>query len=224
MPFDEETSEWRMPTAEEIFGVDKLQSSSNGHGVDEMRTPNMEVVAEAIRTILNACNADMSDPNFTLTPERVAEAFTFTWLAGYGRKVEDVLTVFPNDNEGDLVVVKDIPLYSMCSHHFAPFKGYAAIAYQPDELVMGLSKTSRILDVFARRLQLQERITAQVADAIQTHLNPKGVLVVLYDVEHMCMTSRGVQAHGATTTTQAARGTFKDDSGLRAEAYRLIGI
>jgi GTP cyclohydrolase I len=198
--------------------------NANGHMPHEMSVPGLEEVQKAVELILHSCNADMNDPNFTETPQRVAKAFVNYWLAGYGQKVEDVLTVFPNEGEGDLVVVKDIPLYSMCSHHLAPFKGYAAIAYQPGALVMGLSKTSRILDVFARRLQLQERITAQVADAIQTHLNPKGVLVVLYNVEHMCMTSRGVQAHGSTTTTQAARGSFKDSEGLRAEAYRLIGI
>lgn len=222
MPFDENGT-WRVPAVEEIFGVDEIPNH-NGHISETMQTPNQAVVNEAIRMILQACNADMDDPNFTETPARVAAAFANYWLAGYQLKVEDELTVFPNEGESDLVVVKDIPLYSMCSHHFAPFMGKAAIVYQPSDFVMGLSKTKRVLDVYARRLQLQERITAQVADALQLHLKPKGVMVVLYDVEHTCMTSRGVQAHGSTTTTRAVRGIFAESDSLRAEAYRLIGI
>lgn len=194
----------------------------NGH---EMKTPSKEIVREMVTKLLNSMNVDWADENFTRTPERVAAAMVDTWLAGYSLNVSNVMTVFPNaDKESDLVIVKDIQFYSMCSHHFAPFFGKAAIAYLPDKYVMGLSKAGRVLEVFSRRLQLQERITAQVADALMEELSPKGVMVILYDCTHTCMTSRGIHAHESRTTTQAVRGQFKENPDLRSEVLRLIGI
>ncbi|MCA9909589.1 MAG: GTP cyclohydrolase I, partial [Anaerolineae bacterium] len=132
-------------------------------------------------------------------------------------------TVFPNTSgSGDLVLVKDMKFYSLCSHHLAPFTGYGAIAYLPDEQLLGLSKLGRILDIYARRFQLQERIGAQTADTLMELVRPQGVMVVLYDVEHMCMSSRGVKLHEANTTTVATRGVFKDDPQLRAEVMTLL--
>lgn len=188
---------------------------------EEIPTPE---VAQVIKELLELFQVDLKDPNFTETPDRVAKAFSDTWLAGYGQNVEDVVTVFPNDrNEDGMVIVKDIPFYSMCAHHMAPFFGKASIAYVPDKHVLGLSKMSRVLNVYARRLQLQEIITQQVADALMGLVRPKGVMVVLSNVEHTCMTSRGVQAHGAVTTTSEVRGVFNQQE-VRQEALSLISI
>jgi GTP cyclohydrolase I len=173
----------------------------------------------AIKDVLMALEIDLSDPNFTDTPGRVAKAMLEEWFKGYQMNPKDVLTVFPNNgHERDLVVVKDIPLYSTCAHHMSPFIGKAAIAYLPGTYVIGLSKLARVVDIFARRLQLQEQITWQVADCLMSVLEPQGVIVTLYDVMHTCMTSRGVHAHESSTTTSASRGIFLTDAALRAEA------
>jgi len=180
-------------------------------------------IRQAIYDLLEAFNVNWDDPNYTETPDRVARAYTEYWASGYGRRAEDEVTVFPNSSgSGDLVMVKDIQFYSMCSHHLAPFKGYGAVAYIANDYLVGLSKLGRILDIYARRFQLQERIGAQVADKIMELLQPQGVMVVLYDVEHMCMSSRGVKLHEATTSTVATRGIFKDSPQLRMEVISLI--
>jgi GTP cyclohydrolase I len=180
-------------------------------------------IHDAIHELLDAFNVNWDDPNYTDTPKRVAKAYLEYWASGYGREAEDEITVFPNSSgRDDLVLVKDMRYYSTCSHHLAPFHGYAAIAYIPGESLLGLSKLGRILRIFAQRFQLQERVGAQVADKIMELLNPKGVMVVLYDTEHMCMSSRGVQLHEANTTTIAARGLFQTDERRRAEVLSLI--
>ncbi|MCA9895452.1 MAG: GTP cyclohydrolase I [Anaerolineae bacterium] len=182
-----------------------------------------EKIEKAVYALLDAFNVNWEDPNYTDTPKRVAKAYMDYWANGYARDAEDEVTVFPNSSgSGDLVLVKDMKLYSLCSHHLAPFTGYGAIAYMPNEHLLGLSKLGRILDIYSRRFQLQERIGAQTADKIMQLLRPKGVMVVLYDVEHMCMSSRGVKLHEASTTTVATRGIFKEDSQLRAEVMSLI--
>jgi GTP cyclohydrolase I len=173
--------------------------------------------------LLDAFNVNWDDPNYTETPERVAKAYLEYWANGYGRDAADEITTFPNSSDsGDLVLVKDMKYYSLCSHHLAPFHGYGAIAYLPGENLLGLSKLGRILDIYARRFQLQERIGAQTADKLMELLNPQGVMVVLYDSEHLCMSSRGVQLHEANTTTVAARGVFKEDADLRREVLAMI--
>ncbi|QPC85195.1 GTP cyclohydrolase I [Phototrophicus methaneseepsis] len=180
-------------------------------------------VEKAVHDLLDAFNVNWEDPNYTDTPKRVAKAYMEYWANGYAREAEDEVTVFPNSSGSeDLVMVKDMKFYSMCSHHLAPFTGYGAIAYMADENLLGLSKLGRILDIYARRFQLQERIGAQTADKIMQLLRPKGVMVVLYDVEHLCMSSRGVKLHEASTTTVATRGIFKEDAQLRAEVMSLI--
>lgn len=189
------------------------------------RTPLYADIRRAIGIILNSAMVNMQDENFSTTPHRVARAFVDTWLSGYDKNLDDVIKTFPNKhNERAMVVVKDIPFYSLCAHHMTPFKGKGAIAYLPKDKVLGLSKFARVIDVFARRLQLQEHITEQVADALFERLQPEGIMVMLYDVEHMCMTSRGAQAHGATTSTSAVRGVFTQtmDGGARQEALSLI--
>lgn len=180
-------------------------------------------IEQAIFDLLDAFNVNWDDPNYTETPKRVAKAYTEYWANGYARQPEDEVTVFPNSSgSGDLVMVKDMQFYSMCSHHLAPFKGYGAVAYVPGDKLLGLSKLGRILDIYARRFQLQERVGAQTADAIMRLIQPQGVMVVLYDVEHMCMSSRGVQMHAANTTTVATRGVFKDNADLRNQVMTLL--
>lgn len=180
-------------------------------------------IHQAVFDLLDAFNVNWEDPNYTDTPKRVAKAYLEYWASGYGRKAEDEITVFPNSSgTGDLVLVKDMKFYSLCSHHLAPFHGYGAIAYLPGENLLGLSKLGRILDIYARRFQLQERIGAQTADKLMELLKPQGVMVVLYDTEHMCMSSRGVQLHEANTTTVAARGAFEEDRDLRREVLSML--
>lgn len=180
-------------------------------------------IQKAIYDLLDAFNVNWEDPNYNDTPERVAKAYLEFWANGYGRNAEEEVTVFPNSSgSGDLVMVKDMQFYSLCSHHLAPFKGKAAIAYVADQHLLGLSKLGRILDIYARRFQLQERIGAQTADKLMQLIHPQGVMVVLYDVEHMCMSSRGVQLHEANTTTMATRGIFKEDAQLRMEVLSLL--
>ncbi|GAB4329515.1 MAG: hypothetical protein Kow00117_15490 [Phototrophicales bacterium] len=184
-----------------------------------------EAVQKAIRDLLNAFNVNWDDPNYADTPKRVAKAYLEYWVSGYGRDPRDEVTVFPNTSQtDDMVMVKDMRFYSLCSHHLAPIEGYAAIAYIPNDYLLGLSKLGRILEIFARRFQLQERIGQQTADALMDLVKPKGVMVVLYNVTHGCMSSRGVKLHEANTTTSAVRGVFRDDPKLRAEALSLLSL
>lgn len=151
------------------------------------------------------------------TPARVVKAWKH-WCGGYSLKAEDILKVFEDGAEGvdEMVIVKNIPFYSHCEHHLAPFFGTATIAYLPDGNIVGLSKLSRLADMFARRLQVQERLTCQIADALNDNLLPRGVGVQLV-ARHMCMESRGVKQQGSSTVTTALRGVFKDDPTVRAE-------
>lgn len=156
------------------------------------------------------------------TPARFLKAWKF-YTSGYDKKPDDLLKVFEDgaENYDEMVLVKDIPFYSQCEHHLAPFFGRAHIAYIPDGKIVGLSKFSRLVDMYARRLQVQERLTNQIAEAINTHLKPKGVAVVL-NARHMCMESRGVCQQGHSTTTSAMLGAFKDEHETRMEFLELI--
>jgi GTP cyclohydrolase I len=155
------------------------------------------------------------------TPERAAKAWR-EWLSGYHIKPEDVFKSFEDGAEkyDEMVVVKEIPFYSHCEHHLASIFGTAAIAYIPDKRVIGLSKLPRIVDIFARRLQVQERMTVQIADAVETCLQPIGVGVILR-ARHLCMESRGINKPGAITITSALRGAIKASPQVRAEFLRL---
>lgn len=161
-----------------------------------------------ILNLLECIGEDIDREGLRETPQRVARAW-MEWTAGYSKSAEEVLKTFEDGGEryNEMVLVKDIPFYSHCEHHLAPFFGTASIAYIPNKRVVGLSKASRLLDVFARRLQVQERITVQVADALQTHLKPKGVGVLLR-ARHLCMESRGICKQGHETVTTALRGVF----------------
>jgi GTP cyclohydrolase I len=172
----------------------------------------------AVADLLAALGQDVDDPQLRDTPRRVVESLTELLSPE-----EFNFTTFPNDDGYDeLVVARDIPLRSLCAHHVLPFVGVAHVGYLPGERILGLSKLARVVERFARALQVQERLTVQVADWLDQHLAPRGVGVVI-EAEHLCMTQRGVMAHGARTTTSALRGLFKDDARTRAEFLALVG-
>lgn len=157
------------------------------------------------------------------TPKRVVKAWS-TWAAGYNMNPADVLKEFEDggENYDQMVLVKDIPFYSHCEHHLAPFFGTATVAYIPNGKVVGLSKLSRLVEIYARRLQVQERMTRQIADALQEHLNPLGVGVLVRG-RHLCMESRGICQQGHHTVTSALRGAILNEPCARAEFMQLAG-
>lgn len=161
-----------------------------------------------VRRMLQFIGEDAARGGLAETPARVAKAWTF-WCKGYNETPEDILKTFEDGAKdvNEMVMVKDIPFYTHCEHHMAPFFGTATIAYIPDGRIVGLSKLPRLLDCFARRLQVQERLTTQVADAIMEHLKPKGVGVIV-NARHLCMESRGICKQGSSTTTSALRGVM----------------
>ena len=179
-------------------------------------------IEAAVREILLAVGEDPDREGLLETPARVARMYNEI-LAGLREDPKEQLyKQFSADKHGELVLVKDIAIYSMCEHHMLPFYGKAHIAYIPkDGRITGLSKLARMADGFARRLQVQERLTTQMADAVMEVLQPRGVLVVI-EAEHMCMTMRGVQKPGSLTLTSAVRGYFEKDVKARAEAMSLI--
>lgn len=172
--------------------------------------------------LLQFINEDVERGGLKETPARFLKAWQF-WTSGYAKKPEDILKVFEDgaDNYDEMVLVKNIPLYSQCEHHLAPFFGVAHIAYIPNGKIVGLSKLSRIVDLFARRLQVQERLTNQISESINKHLEPTGVGVVL-ECRHLCMESRGICQQGHSTTTSSMHGAFKDNTATRLEFLKLI--
>ena len=178
-------------------------------------------ITDNIVRLLQYVGEDAGRGGLEETPMRVAKAWKF-WCSGYGKDPKDVLKVFEDGADGcdEMVVVKDIPLYSHCEHHMAAIIGTATVAYIPDGKIVGLSKLSRLVDIFARRLQVQERLTNQIADALQDGLQPKGVGVVV-KARHLCMESRGVCQQGHHTITSALRGVMRNDASARAEFLSL---
>jgi GTP cyclohydrolase I len=182
-----------------------------------------EKVAEAIRTLIRWAGDDPDREGLLDTPRRVARAWR-EYARGYQ---EDPATHLSRTFEevggyDEIVLLKDIPFQSHCEHHMAPIIGKAAIAYLPNNRVVGISKLARVLHGFARRLQVQERLTAQVADAIWDHLEPKGVAVVI-EASHACMTARGVRTPGVMMTTSRMMGTFREDVRSRRDVLALMG-
>ncbi len=176
---------------------------------------------ELVRLMLPHVGEDPGREGLLQTPARVAKSLR--WLTrGYGKSVENVVgdAVF-EEKHRSMVLVRDIEVYSLCEHHMLPFFGKAHIAYYPDGRIIGLSKLPRIVDVFARRLQVQERMTDQIADALMTVLEPMGVGVVV-EAYHLCMMMRGVQKQNSKTVTSALRGIFLDDAKTRDEFLRLV--
>ena len=182
---------------------------------------NVQQIEQAVRLILEAIGEDPNREGLLDTPKRVAKMYVEVFSGLTEDPKVHLQTVFSEDHE-ELVLVKDIPFYSMCEHHLVPFFGVAHVAYSPrGGKVTGLSKLARTVETVARRPQLQERITATVADAIMETLEPHGVMVVV-EAEHMCMTMRGVKKPGAKTVTTAVRGTLATDDKARAEILALI--
>jgi GTP cyclohydrolase I len=175
----------------------------------------------AIRELLLAIGEDPDREGLRDTPARVAKSYE-ELVAGLDQDPEEVLTAVFEVGHDELVLVKDIEMWSMCEHHLVPFFGVAHVGYIPTDggRVTGLSKLARVVDVFARRTQVQERLTTDIADALIRHLNPRGVIVVI-EAEHLCMTMRGVRKGGAKTITSAVRGQLRDPA-TRAEAMGLI--
>jgi GTP cyclohydrolase IA len=182
--------------------------------------PSPEPFADKVRDILSALGEDAGREGLRKTPERVEAALRFL-TQGYGQTVAEVIgdAVFEESHQS-MIMVRDIELYSLCEHHMLPFFGRAHVAYIPDGKILGLSKVARVVDVFARRLQVQERLTDDIADAIMDVLRPAGVGVVI-EAAHFCMMMRGVEKQNSRTVTSALRGIFRDDSRTRDEFIRL---
>lgn len=188
----------------------------------EHEEETLDSMADAVTTLLKGVGEDPDREGLLLTPERVAKSLRFL-TKGYRQDPEQLLrkAVF-TESYDEMVLVRDIDIYSMCEHHMLPFFGKAHVAYIPDGKIVGLSKIPRVVEVFARRLQVQERLTQQIRDAIQHVLNPRGVAVVI-EATHMCMVMRGVEKQNSVTTTSAMSGEFMNNQSTRSEFLRLIG-
>lgn len=183
---------------------------------------DLEKIEAGVRLILEGVGEDPNREGLLKTPARVARMYEECFAGLYQDPAIHFETTFDEHHE-EMVLVRDIPFYSMCEHHLAPFFGKAHVAYIPaaDGRICGLSKLARLVDVFARRPQVQERLTSQVADTLMEQLNPQGAIVVM-EAEHLCMSMRGVKKAGAKTTTSAVRGIFEKNHATRAEALSLI--
>jgi GTP cyclohydrolase IA len=183
---------------------------------------DLDGAAAAVRQLLIAVGEDPDREGLRATPQRVARAYA-EMFAGLAIDPDEVLATTFDENHDELVLVKDIPLYSICEHHLVPWHGTAAVGYIPgvDGRITGLSKLARLVDAYAKRPQVQERLTAQVADSLVRRLQPRGVIVVI-EAEHLCMAMRGVRKPGSRTVTSAVRGMLQSDPRTRAEAMSLI--
>lgn len=187
-----------------------------------VQRPTPEQAEAAVRTLLAWAGDDPDREGLLETPRRVIRSYE-EFFAGYGQDPEEVLQKTFEEVEGydEMVTVRDIPLMSHCEHHMVPFLGRAHVAYLPDKRVVGLSKLARVVEIYARRLQIQEKLTVQVAEAIDRVLAPKGVAVVI-EAEHQCMTTRGIKKPGSATVTSRMIGAFRDDPSTRREFLALI--
>lgn len=184
---------------------------------------NKVIVEKNVKTLLEEMGEDPNREGLLRTPHRVAKAYEFL-TQGYTKDVQKIVNgaIF-EEKYDEMVIVKDIDFYSMCEHHLLPFYGKVHIAYVPNGKIIGLSKLPRIVDVFARRLQIQERLTQEIADTLDEILQPKGVAVVA-EGYHMCMMMRGVEKQNSITTTSAVHGLFQEDARTRTEFLNLINM
>lgn len=183
---------------------------------------NQDKIREGVRLLLEGIGEDTGREGLLETPDRIARMYAEIFAGSSEDASVPLSRVFTVDNS-ELVLEKDIVFYSMCEHHMMPFYGKAHVAYLPDGKVVGLSKLARTVEIYARRLQIQERMTAQIADALTEHLAPKGVMVVL-EAEHMCMTMRGVKKPGSKTVSIATRGMFRDNPALQDRFFQLLRL
>lgn len=200
--------------------IDKMEEKKRADSsTDEFDNRVLEM-SGAVKTILRNVGEDPEREGLLDTPERYAKAMLF-FTKGYNLVLSEVLNgaVF-NENHDDLVIVKNIDIFSMCEHHLVPFYGKAHVGYLPNKKVLGLSKVARVVDMFSRRLQVQERLTKQIATALNEAIEPTGVGVII-DCCHMCMVMRGVQKTGSSTVTSCMLGTFRDDPKTREEFLAL---
>ena len=192
-----------------------------GDNDEPKRRPSREEALKAVRTLLAWAGDDPDRPGLIDTPKRVVDAYG-EWFDGYDADVEKELSRTFEDVQGydDMVLLRDIEVESHCEHHMAPFLGKAYVAYIPNEKVVGISKLARVVEIFSRRLQTQETLTQLIAEAIESHLQPHGV-AILIDAEHQCMTTRGVHHRHVSTITTRFTGAFKSDSALKDRFLKL---
>lgn len=206
------------PKLTPLFAQSHYATSFEADSEDEVYDERKESL---VRTMLSEIGEDPNREGLRRTPLRVAKAMDFL-TSGYNLSAEEIIkkAVFEEDVK-EMVIVRDIEFYSMCEHHMLPFFGHAHVGYLPNRKVVGLSKVARVVDVFARRLQVQERLTNQVADALMEHLGAHGVAVVM-EASHTCMMMRGVQKQRSTTISSAMRGAFESDPRTRSEFMSFI--
>jgi GTP cyclohydrolase IA len=183
--------------------------------------PDRDALMSAVTDMVGALGLDVSSNGLADTPRRIAdmylELFEGLWLDPH-----EPLAVQFEEGHSEMVILRDVPFYSMCEHHFLPFHGRAHVGYLPDGRIVGLSKLARAVEIYARRPQVQERLTSQIADCLEEVIGAKGAGVVI-EAEHLCMTSRGIRKPGSTMVTSAMRGRFREDQATREEFLRLIG-
>jgi GTP cyclohydrolase I len=196
-----------------------MENKMNTEG--KMKKVNIDKIKKGVELILDGMGEDPKSRRLAETPRRVAEMFTEV-LSGTHKNPDDFLKALTEEEHEEMVILKDIPLYSMCEHHLLPFSGTASIAYIPrDGKIMGLNTIALLVDSLAKRLQIQERLTKQIADYLDRAMSPLGVMVVI-QAEHLCMIMRGAKKPGSVTVTSAIRGVFRKENATRAEAMSLL--
>lgn len=206
-----------------VIAYDPKKPAPKSADIRQGNAPSVEEAQEAVRTLIRWAGDDPTREGLLDTPKRVTKAFK-EWFTGYDEDPEEVLARTFEEVAGydDIVLLKDIRLESYCEHHMAPIIGKAHVAYLPAGKVVGISKLARLIDLYAKRLQVQEKLTAQIATTLDRVLQPKGVAIMV-EAEHQCMSTRGVHKHGVDTMTTQFTGVFKEDPVYEQRFFRLIG-